>query len=77
MSTTVPDQELKARHRLMWASGDYAYGPTIATMANARRDGREAELESALADFCRDWNRGTGDAARFEAEYLVAVGTRS
>jgi len=53
------------------------YGPTIATMANARRNGREAELESALADFCRDWNRGTEDEARFEAEYLVAVGTRT
>jgi SAM-dependent methyltransferase len=53
------------------------YGPTIATLANARRNGRGSELEEALADFCREWNRGTDERARFEHEYLVAVGTRS
>ena len=26
--------------------------------------------------FCDEWNRGTEDRARFEIEYLVAVGTR-
>jgi hypothetical protein len=26
--------------------------------------------------FTEEWNRGTDDAARFEKEYLLAVGTR-
>lgn len=63
------------------APGDYAthfkerYGPTIATQANARRNGREEEFEQALDAFVHEWNRGD-DAALFEMEYLVAVGTR-
>jgi SAM-dependent methyltransferase len=52
------------------------YGPTIATQANARREGREEEFEQALYSFAEEWNRGTDDAARFEQEYLLAVGTR-
>jgi ubiquinone/menaquinone biosynthesis C-methylase UbiE len=52
------------------------YGPTIATRANAARDGREAEFDAALDAFCDEWNRGTEHRARFEKEYLVAVGTR-
>ncbi|HEV2057922.1 MAG TPA: class I SAM-dependent methyltransferase [Solirubrobacteraceae bacterium] len=52
------------------------YGPTIAARANAARDGREAEFDEALKRFCDEWNRGTTDRARFEKEYLVAVGTR-
>ena len=52
------------------------YGPTIAARANAARDGREAEFDAAIDEFCDEWNRGTGDQARFEKEYLVAVGTR-
>jgi SAM-dependent methyltransferase len=52
------------------------YGPTIATRANAVREGREQEFDEALDRFCDEWNRGTEDAARFEKEYLVAVGTR-
>jgi SAM-dependent methyltransferase len=53
------------------------YGPTIAVQANARRSGREAEFEEALDRFCDDWNRGSSDRARFEMEYLLAVGTRA
>ena len=53
------------------------YGPTIAARANAVKNGREAELDAALDAFCDEWNRGTQDAARFEMEYLLAVGTRS
>jgi SAM-dependent methyltransferase len=52
------------------------YGPTIAAQANARRNGREAEFEAALDAFCDEWDRGTPGHARFELEYLVAVGTR-
>ena len=52
------------------------YGPAIAARANAAREGREAEFDNALDRFCDEWNRGTADAARFEKEYLVAVGTR-
>jgi SAM-dependent methyltransferase len=53
------------------------YGPTIAARANAQRNGREAELDEALNQFCDEWNRGTPDDARFEKEYLLAVGTRA
>jgi SAM-dependent methyltransferase len=52
------------------------YGPTIAAIANARRNGREAELDEAVDRFCDEWNLGTEDKARFEQEYLLAVGTR-
>ena len=53
------------------------YGPTIAAHANAEKDGRREELESALADLYEEWNRGTPEDARFEMEYLIAVGTRA
>jgi SAM-dependent methyltransferase len=53
------------------------YGPTIVTLANAAKNGQEAELEEALNKFCEEWNRGTEDDARFEQEYLVSVGTRA
>ena len=53
------------------------YGPTIATRANAARSGREAEFDDALDRFCDEWNRGTPERARFEKEYLLAVGTRT
>jgi SAM-dependent methyltransferase len=52
------------------------YGPTITTRANARRDGRERGFDDALAAFCREWNLGPDDQARFEQEYLLAVGRR-
>jgi SAM-dependent methyltransferase len=52
------------------------YGPTIAARANAEREGRASEFDQALDAFCDEWNRGTPDEARFEQEYLVAVGTR-
>jgi SAM-dependent methyltransferase len=53
------------------------YGPTIAAHANAEKDGRREELEAALAALYEEWNRGTPDDARFEMEYLIAVGTRT
>jgi SAM-dependent methyltransferase len=53
------------------------YGPTIATQANARRNGREAEFVEALDRFCDEWNLGTPENARFEQEYLVVVGSRA
>jgi SAM-dependent methyltransferase len=53
------------------------YGPTIAARANAAKTGREAELDAALDEFCDEWNRGTPDQARFEMEYLLAIGTRT
>ena len=52
------------------------YGPTIAARANAEREGRAREFDEALDAFCDEWNRGTEDDARFEQEYLVAVGIR-
>ena len=53
------------------------YGPTIATRANADKNGRAGEFDEALDAFCDEWNRGTSDKARFEKEYLIAVGTRT
>ncbi len=52
------------------------YGPAIAARANASRDGREAEFDEALDRLTDEWNRGTPDDARFEMEYLLAIGTR-
>ena len=52
------------------------YGPTIAARANAEREGRADEFDAALDVFCDEWNRGTPEAARFEKEYLLAVGTK-
>jgi len=52
------------------------YGPTIAVRANAVRNGLEAEFDEALDTFCDTWDRGTTGKARFENEYLLAVGTR-
>jgi SAM-dependent methyltransferase len=63
--------------------GDYGehfkerYGPTIAARANAEKNGREAEFDEALDQFCEEWNRGTVEDARFEKEYLLAIGTRA
>jgi SAM-dependent methyltransferase len=63
--------------------GDYGehfksyYGPTIVARANAERDGRGEEFDQALSGFCDQWNLGSQDKARFEQEYLVAVGPRA
>jgi SAM-dependent methyltransferase len=53
------------------------YGPTIAARGNAVRNGREAEFDATLDAFCDEWNRGTAERARFEMEYLLAVGTKA
>jgi SAM-dependent methyltransferase len=53
------------------------YGPTIVAQTNARNNGREADFNEALDQFCEEWNLGTSDSARFEQEYLLAVGTRN
>jgi len=52
------------------------YGPTIVARANAEKNGQAEELDRALDAFCDEWNLGSEDKARFEQEYLVAVGTR-
>lgn len=52
------------------------YGPTIAVRANAAKDGRAEEFDAALDAFCDTWDLGTAGQARFEKEYLLAVGTR-
>ena len=53
------------------------YGPTIAVRANAARGGRDGEFDAALDAFCDEWDRGSAEHARFEKEYLLAVGTRA
>lgn len=52
------------------------YGPTIAVRANAEREGRAAEFDKAVAQFCEEWNLSKSGPARFEQEYLLAAGTR-
>ena len=52
------------------------YGPTIAARANAEREGRAGEFDDALDAFCDEWHRGGTGRARFEKEYLLAVGTK-
>jgi SAM-dependent methyltransferase len=53
------------------------YGPTITIRKNAEANGRAEEFDAALDAFCDEWNRGPDDAARFEQEYVVSIGTRS
>jgi len=53
------------------------YGPAIGARANAAREGREEEFDAAIAAFCEEWDSGTPGHARFEMEYLLAVGTRA
>jgi SAM-dependent methyltransferase len=53
------------------------YGPTIVAQNNARANGREAEFESALDAFFDGANRGDASRARFDMQYLLAVGTRA
>ena len=53
------------------------YGPTIAVRANAESQGQADEFDAALTDFGEEWNRGGAEDARFELEYLLAVGTRA
>ena len=52
------------------------YGPTIGARANAVRNERGDEFDAAIAAFCERRNLGTPERARFEMEFLVAVGTR-
>lgn len=54
-----------------------SYGPTIVARANAKKASRESELDEALEALSERWNRGSADKARFEVEYLLAVGTRA
>jgi hypothetical protein len=53
------------------------YGPTIVTRANAEKSGRVQEFDAALDQFCDDQNLSANGSARFELEYLLAVGTRA
>ncbi len=53
------------------------YGPTIAVRKNAEAEGRLEELDAELDRFCAEWNRGEDADARFELEYLLAVGSRA
>jgi len=53
-----------------------SYGPAISAEANARKEGREEEFGEALRSFFEQVNLGGADDARFEMEYMVAVGRR-
>ncbi len=68
--TAFPDALEYGRHFKSY------YGPTIAARANAERNGRAEEFDAVLDALCEKWNRGGDGDARFEKEYLVAVGVR-
>jgi SAM-dependent methyltransferase len=53
------------------------YGPTIVARRNAESNGQAEEFDRAVYDFCDEWNLGSDEQARFEQEYLLAVGTRA
>jgi SAM-dependent methyltransferase len=53
------------------------YGPSIAARTNAEKNGELDGFERAIEAFSQEWNVGTDAAARFEPEYLLAVGTRA
>ena len=53
------------------------YGPTIVARRNAESNGKADEFDQALSAFCDEWNLGSAEQARFEHEYLLAVGKRS
>jgi hypothetical protein len=63
--------------------GDYSehfktrFGPAIVAQTNARASGREREFNDAVDRLFDQWNLGTADQARFEQEYLLAVGIRN
>ncbi|WCB94348.1 hypothetical protein DSM104299_03082 [Baekduia alba] len=69
--TAFPERDAYAEHFKA------SYGPTIAARRNAVANGREAEFDAALAGVFADADRGAGGAARYELEYLIAVGTRA
>jgi SAM-dependent methyltransferase len=52
------------------------YGPAIAVRGNAVAQHRAAAFDAAIDAFCEEWAHGTAHPARFEKEYLLAVGTR-
>ena len=68
--TAFPGEDAYAEHFTS------CYGPAIAARANAAATGREQQFDAALAAFCRQQDRGAPGAARYEMEYLLAVGTR-
>ncbi len=53
------------------------YGPTLTTRGNAERNERAAEFDEAFQRVFEEANRGSGESARFEMEYLLAVGERT
>jgi len=53
------------------------YGPAIPTRAKAAAEGRADEFDAALNEFFENWNLGSPEHARFELEYLLAVGTKT
>jgi SAM-dependent methyltransferase len=52
------------------------YGPTIAARANAEKEGRGDEFDEAVSRFSKEWNLGSDEQARFEKEFLIAVGRK-
>ena len=53
------------------------YGPTIAAYKfNADAPDRVAALDADFLEFLTSWNRGDGQRARWEAEYLLVTATK-
>jgi SAM-dependent methyltransferase len=52
------------------------YGPAIVARSNAEKEGRADAFDQAVSHFFAEWNKGGDGEARFEMEYLVAVGRK-
>jgi len=74
--TTLPIDAFPGRYEWGEHFKSY-YGPTIATMNNARNNGQEDEFNAAFNAFIDEWNKGTDEKAYFEQDYLISIGTRS
>ena len=64
-----------------WDSIAYPPNAPLTARQDWRKAGADTEPAKAAKEtldrFCDEWNRGSDTSARFEIEYLIAVGTRA
>ena len=76
-STAARSRSPRSSTRATTASSSRPATGRRSASAPTPRNGPRGEFDAALDDFCDEWNRGTEEEARFEMEYLLAVGTRA
>lgn len=74
--TTLPIDAFPGRYDYAEHFKSY-YGPTLAALNNSRNNGQEDEFNEAFNAFVDEWNKGTPEAAYFEQDYLISIGTRA